>query len=130
MKTITTKYPINAKRIDKLEAALAEEQARCTAHTISAQEILDKLEEIDKYVGISKASMVGVKVECDLNAQSFPSAYKYTPESTWFKAERRASGWFITDISRYRTASPTVGTHIILTDTAKQAVMDRMAYMA
>ena len=61
------------------------------------------VKEVEKTLGIPKKHMVGIRVRCDLHAQKYPNAYKYTPESTQCSLERCPSGWYITDVERWRT---------------------------
>ena len=79
----------------KLEKELNELQKRCTTRTITMQIIqkeLDLIEEAFLYQH-TKKEMEGLSIRYDFNAQEFPSAYKYTPESTILNASYNKSGW-------------------------------------
>lgn len=116
-----------ARACSKLNDIIAESEGRASARTITAVDIADELEKIEERLSISKRAMQDVKVEVDCNAQSFPSAYGYTPYSTWFTAVYKSGSWTITDIYRYKTAGATSGHYITLTDAAKKAILDRIS---
>lgn len=109
---------------EKLTAAIKAAEGRATARCITPAMISNALEAVEKRLGIMKKRMEGVKVEIDCNAQDFPKAYKYTPESTFFEATYRGGSWRITDIYRYRTRRASAGYSVTLTDTAKAAIIE------
>lgn len=111
----------------KLTEELDNVQKRCSARTITAREIFDELVSIENKLGIAKCHMNGIRVTVDLNARSFPNAYKYIPESTHFNAELRSGKWRITDIRRAQTLRPTVGHNIELTEEAKEAIIKSLS---
>lgn len=85
---------------EALTQAIADAEGnRTSARKIDAQDIIDDLIEINDYLGITKKSMKGTTARVDHNAQSFPGAYKGTPESTHFSAEF-TTNWFVTSIGR------------------------------
>lgn len=96
-------------------SALDAVQARCTARTITAQDIVRVIEEIEERLNLisTKTDSIGTVAEVDVNAQDFPNAYKYTPESTLITLERKSSGWVLKYIERNRCKSR--ANHIILT---------------
>jgi hypothetical protein len=53
----------------------------------------------------------------------FPNAYKWSPDSTQFRIERFASGWFVTDIQRMYCSEKMVTFAGILTDEQKKAIV-------
>ena len=112
---------------EKIQAILNEVQKRATARTITYEKMVDCLAEIDKNLAISKAAKKGIKADVDIQAQHFPSAYRYTPESTHFRAEYNGKTWMITEISRKATRQ-TANKAIILTltDAAKQAIIEKI----
>lgn len=112
----------NKNMIKKLE----EVQKRCSCRTITVEEVQNKLNEYFNELGISKKNMIGTIIkDCDLNAQSFPSAYKYTPESTHISAEYKSKGWVITDIWRGKTNAPSKVIISELSTTAKEALIEK-----
>lgn len=86
--------------IPALDAELEAVQKRCTARTIGLSDICHQLRRVNVTFGISKKAMDGLKVVVDCNAQDFPSAYKYNPESTLFTAHYKNGSWRIASIKR------------------------------
>lgn len=86
----------------KLEALIKEAEGRATARTITVDDIVDALAEAEEYLAhlATKKDMVGSRVHVDVNAQHFPRAYKYIPESTHFVAEVTKSGWKVLSVNR------------------------------
>ena len=87
-------------------------EGRATARTITPEDIAEALEQITKRVLLlsTRKDATGTTIEADPNAQQFPNAYKYTPQSTHFTAELKAAGWKITGIFRSRCWSTTAAT--------------------
>jgi hypothetical protein len=93
---------------EKLSAAIAAaEGPRCSARCITAADIQLEVayitNELDRL--LAKKDQVGAAVAVDLNAQTFPGAYKGIPYSTQFVVERFASGLFVTGVFRARCRS-------------------------
>ena len=112
---------IDKKIVPELDAV----QARCTSRTITPLRILDELLDIEDALGIPKKAMDGVSVSVDANAQNFPSAYKFTPESTRFKAVYRGGCWRITDIRRDRTRRESQKVVVSHTEASRAALIDK-----
>lgn len=110
----------------KLENAIDEAEHRCTVRCISVDDICRYLISVEKRLDITKKAMNGVTVCIDIHAQNFPSAYRGTPESTYFKAVYKNGSWRITEISRRRTSRAGHGTMIHLTEDAKTALLSRI----
>ena len=109
---------------EKIAAWIDHAEGRATARTITYDTIIHAVEKIENDLGIPKAHMIGIKANCDMNAQSFPSAYKYTPESTQFGLEYTSSGWKVTWIRRdvcWNVSSKHI--KLSLTDDAKAALI-------
>lgn len=103
---------------EKLSQAIAEAEGnRVSVRKIDVKDIVDDLIEINEYFGITKKSMKGTTVLVDHNAQTFPTAYKGTPESTHFRAEF-TTNWFITSVIRERCIPKKF--HVKLSETAKE----------
>ena len=100
---VTGEEPASWKIMD--EAINEAEGKRVSARTITASDVRSLLrqaqDELDKIM--PKKMQVGLKIIMDRNAQDFPRSYRGIPESTLVQVERRASGWFVTEIYRYRT---------------------------
>lgn len=85
---------------EKLRQMIAEaEGGRVSARKIDVKDIIDDLIAVNEYLGITKKSLKGTTVHVDHHAQTFPGAYKGTPESTHFDAVF-TTGWIITAIYR------------------------------
>lgn len=110
----------------KLENVIDETEHRCTVRCISVDDICRYLIAVEKRLDITKKAMNGVTVTIDIHAQNFPSAYRGTPESTYFKAVYKNGSWRITEISRRRTSRAGHGTMIHLTEDAKTALLSRV----
>lgn len=116
----------NANAREKVEEVLNEVQKKTSVREISYDDIVHALRVIENNLGVSKKAMNDIRVTCDVNAQSFPNAYKGIPESTWFSARYKNGSWRLTNICRSQTASPTRGHFVYLTDACKKAILDRM----
>lgn len=99
---------MNIKNTEKISSAIIEVERRATIRRITISDIEDALKEIEKRLSclLRKKDWVGLAFHCDINAQSFPAAYKYIPDSTQFKIERGATGWFITGLYRASCGGP------------------------
>lgn len=93
---------INVTNTEKLRAALLKAQERATVRCISSDEFAEAVEHIEAKLSgmLFKKDWTGLQFRVNPCAQSFPSAYSYTPESTHFTVVRRPSGWFVSDIER------------------------------
>lgn len=131
------KYLISAALLSKAMSGDAEASSRvgeiikahegaARARTLTVSDMCEALESVAETWGIAKAKMRGCSVSVDVNAQAFPNAYRFAPESTIFGAVFTASGWAITAIQRGPCRSPGVGVRAELTDDARAAIMARM----
>ena len=107
--TTTNSIRINANNIDKINAAIAAAEGRAKARCITADDIHRMINEIEASLikRMYKKDWAGLEFSIDPHAQSFPGAYKGTPESTQFTMLRTASGWFVTNIRRRECQGPT-----------------------
>ncbi len=119
---------VTEKNFSRIAAELAEVQKLSKVRTITLEDIRETLAEVEKHLSLPKTYLTGIKVRCDINAQDFPNAYKYRPESTHFTAVYRAWHWTVTDIYRDTTRrnKPVI---IELTDAAKEKILENMSYM-
>ena len=106
-------------------AMLAAVQSRATARTIAPADMVNALAAVEKRLGISKKALEGCRVDIDVNAQTFPRAYKYTAESTQFGAVYMHGGWRVTYVGRNKCNGPSRRYVVDLTDAAKTAIIDR-----
>lgn len=117
--------------IKNLEEVFNKAQNKCSARTITLEEAVTALNEYTDLLQISKKSLIGSEIiDCDLNAQNFPSAYKFCPESTHFSAIFKSTGWKITNVWRTRTNCPSKKMICKLSETAKQALINRFETMS
>lgn len=106
-------------------AMLAPVQSRATARTITPADMVHALETVEKRLNIPKKALEGCRAYIDVNAQSFPRAYKYSADSTQFAAVYMRGGWRVTSVSREKCNSPSRRYEVRLTDAAKAAIIDR-----
>ena len=114
------------KSSETLVKALEDAQKKCSARTISAHEICEELLFIDSKLNLPKKYMEGIEIYVDLNAQNFPNAYKYRPESTVFTAIYKRGEWQLTGIYRATTRRANHGHEIILTPEAKEQLLNQI----
>lgn len=99
--------PLHGVNADaKITAALEAVQGKCKVRTIDADGIKTAIAQMEKFFGIPKCKLDGLRVVCDINAQNFPNAYRFVPESTIFSAENRKGKWYIVSIRRAPTYAP------------------------
>lgn len=110
-------------KMHQLQKELDEIQKRCKARTISAADVAYILNGVEKALGISKKAMKGVTVRYS-GAETFPSAYKHTPESTHFDAEYTGTCWKVVSINRTTCPNRIKNTQVVLTDEAKKAIIE------
>ena len=108
-----------------LTSAILEAEGKARARTISAKEICKAITNIeDKLYHITKKALTNTTFGYDCNAQPFPKAYKYTPESTLFRAKFDGREWRILYIGR--NICDKKKCHISLSDTAREAVLNKI----
>jgi hypothetical protein len=110
----------------KLQTVLDEVQKRTTARNISVMDICEAIYKIDQRISIPKKYKKGVWFWYDCNAQTFPGAYKYTPESTAFKATFNGSEWIIEAVFRAVCTNKTC--KVELTEEAKEKLISEITY--
>lgn len=113
--------------LTRLDKALDESQKRSRERTIGYIDILSALYDIEQTLHIPKRALEGVSVDVDPNAQAFPSAYRYTPYSTHFRAEFRGGCWRITSIERSRCSPGVCG--VRHTEASAKAIIDRFTIL-
>lgn len=109
---------------DRITKELDKIQKRTTARNIYFSDLLSIINDVDKNLGIAKNKMIGISVDADYNAQDFPNAYKYIPESTHVIIERMKSGWALMSVNRSRCRTPKKRYIVNLTDDAKTAIIE------
>lgn len=115
---------INDNNRAKIETAIAEAEGRATVRCVSFENIVSACDHIEKVLGIPKKYLEGVSYSVDLNAQNFPKAYKFTPESTHFVVEYSKGKWRLVKVQRDRTR--TAGNDyrcIVMPEETKEAIV-------
>ena len=102
-------------------------EGRATARTICFNDIINDIKTIEDKLNIKKKDMIGIKAYVDSNAQNFPNAYKYRPESTHYTMTRKKSGWDLECVLRDYTRNEKHTYNIILTEEAKKAILESMS---
>lgn len=109
---------------ERIEAEIKLAEGKATVRKLEFSDIIKTIERVEKKLDISKKSMTGIKIFVDVNAQPFPNAYKYIPDSTHFSAIKTKTGWNLLDIERDRCRDG-YGKRVemILTDEAKKEIL-------
>ncbi|EFR42360.1 hypothetical protein [Dialister micraerophilus] len=106
----------NKKRVAEL---LTSVQGGCKVRTVTVEDIYNISNELLNYpIHWTKTALEGSTFWIDLNAQTFPRAYKYTPQATIVKLKMIKGSMRITSVSRGTCTSKKVDTY--LSDTAKE----------
>ena len=112
----------------EIRQALAAVQRGCTARTLTLERIEEVLQGVEDEIRVSKAALKGTQVWYT-GAEQFPNAYRYSPQSTHFRAEYNGRGWVVTDIVRGTCPNRRSNTSVTLSDSAKDAVLARLQNM-
>lgn len=127
------KIIVKESNIGKLNDAIKTAEGRAKARTITAEDIIKTADKITRnfteFYGVPKKAILGVIADVDYNAQDFPNAYRYTPESTQFRMEYTPSGWAILSIERWETRRAKCAVKLELTEDAKEAITRRASVM-
>ena len=119
------KIKVDEKNFDKLNEAIKAAEGKARERKIDARDVVWMVNRIEKELRIPKKRMNGIVAVCDYNAQKYPNAYKYTPESTWVWLQRFPSGWFVVDVERRRTGGTEKRFTLNLPEEAKNAIIER-----
>ena len=112
---------------DNLINTINEVEKRCFVRTINAELICETIKGIENRLhNLSKKALNGTSFGYDVNAQDFPRAYKYRPESTQFSAKHNGKEWVITDI--WRGLCNKKKCDITLSDTASEALFEKITH--
>ena len=110
---------------NKINALFDSVQKRCTVRVADYDLVSKVCASVEKRVGISKRALEGTRFDYDFR-QTFPSAYKYTPDSTHFTCVYHSNKWYLLpQVHRY--TCPNSASYyqykLMLSDTAKAAVL-------
>jgi len=122
--------PISVNNLDRIREMIRKAEGRATVRTISAEDLLRFVNDYTKMLGISKKALAGTTVIADLNAQHFPNAYRYMPESTQFGLKATSSGWTLMWVERRECKAPTRAYIAVFTEAAKEAILNRFSALA
>ena len=116
---------INEHDRNKIEKALDEVQGRCNARIINYNDILSELKAVDEQFSkvSTKKALEGTEVLIDVNGQNFPNSYKFSAQSTQFRAVYLKSKWRIMYIGRDFCRTYSQRWNITLSDTAKECIL-------
>jgi len=117
---------LTAELMRTVQPELDEVQKRAKVRTINAVDIVKALAEVEDKLLITKRDREGIEVEIDLNAQTFPNAYKGRPESTVFTAKFTKGCWKLTKIERSFVRNPHRKYLVNHTEQSKAALISRM----
>lgn len=111
--------------LDKLNAIIASEEGRAKERRIDARMVCEAIEQIEDRLSLPKKRMEGIIAEVDMNAQDFPSAYKWKAQSTRLRMEYRNGSWRILSIYRDDCRREKARYLLNLTEDARQAILER-----
>lgn len=114
------------KIYDRVTAALEDAQKRARERLVSVEEIIeDAYDELKhfKECGVAKTHAAGTTIKYLPGAENFPSAYKYTPQGTYFTIEYTKTGACLIDVGRDDCSRESYGRKVNLTDAAKMDII-------
>lgn len=116
---------INEHNRNKIEKALNEVQKHCTARTINYYDIINELKDVNKQFSkvCTKKGFENTSVLIDVNGQSFPNSYKFSAQSTQFRAVYSKGKWRLVYVGRDYCKSYAQRWDIVLSDTAKNCIL-------
>ena len=85
---------------NKLKQMIDDGNGKATTRTIDLDDILTAARRIENALNIPKKYLEGLVYSVDMNAQDFPRAYNYVPESTHFTLTYKNGTWRVSDIVR------------------------------
>ncbi|MBQ2049732.1 MAG: hypothetical protein II493_04905 [Spirochaetales bacterium] len=111
--------------LGEINTAIKQVEGRATARLITAEKVISEILKLEQRMDITKKAMEGTSAVLDLNAQDFPNAYKYTPESTQVDLLFKSGSWRIVAIYRGTCHRSGHKWGLKLSDTAKSAILDK-----
>ena len=102
MKSIRNKEVFEGcKEYAEIQTELNEVQKRARVRTITVWDIANEALIVDGMLhGMAKKYKDGLVAAINVNAQTFPGAYRGIPDSTYFKLSNIRGDWYITEIYR------------------------------
>lgn len=123
------KIIVKAENTEKIQRAIDEAEGKARERKVTAKQLIACAEKLDKKLGIAPAHLKGVTARVDINAQDFPNAYKYIPESTVATFEHTGRAWALIDVKRDRTDIASKAVRFTLTDEAREWIVKRFESM-
>lgn len=108
---------------EAITAAIKEAEGRATVRTITYEKIAMACKTIENQLGIPKKYMKDVSAYVDINAQDFPNAYRFIPQSTQFRVYYTGKDWKLTSIYRDKTERLNGMFRLNLTPDAEKAIL-------
>ena len=93
------------KNCEAIENMITQAEGKATARCLTFKDLTFRIAQLETALGIAKKDMEGLKYDLDDNAQNFPRAYKYKPDSTHAVIERTAGKWRLVKVYRYTCRS-------------------------
>lgn len=123
------KIIVKSENAEKIQKAINEAEGKARERKVTAKQLIACAEKLDKKLGIAPAHLKGVTARVDINAQDFPNAYKYIPESTVAIFEHTGRAWALIDVKRDRTDIASKAVRFNLTDEAREWIVRRFECM-
>lgn len=87
----------------RITAFIDEAEGRSSMRCLTYVDIENAIARIENRLNIPRKAMEGLRYSVDVNAQTFPSAYKYRAESTHMVIEYSKGQWRLMSVSRDTT---------------------------
>ena len=116
------KIKMTEKNKIKIDNTIKLAEGKATKRLLTVEAIEKELENIVTFLGITKKALNGTSVDVNVNAQTFPSSYKYAPAATIFTALYASGSWHITYMDRCTCDNKIA--RIKLSDSATEAVLE------
>lgn len=112
----------STKEYVKLEEVLGQVQSLSRVRTASVYTICKEVIRFESTMKLTRKALAGCRITLNVNAQTFPSAYKYVPEATIVEIEYDKSGHArVTDVRRARCGNDFIVAYY--TDAAKKEII-------
>lgn len=121
---------VNERNKDRIASALDEVQKRSRTRTISVDCIYQFCAKANVAYGIHKKDLEGSSFDVDWEAQDFPNAYKYIPESTHFVVVYEKKHFLLVEVRRDTTRGRERAIEASLSDETKKAIIEHSSTMS
>ena len=118
------KIVIKQENAERINQAIKEVEGKAKTRCCTYIDLITAIEEIQSTLKISKAALNGTIVTINPHAAIFAKAYNGVPMATGFKVIFTGGTWKISAIYR-DYANAAYRYHLNLSDTAKQAIINR-----